>query len=312
MSKNKQESKAAKFCFKFWWIRRPVQVAAFFLFFGGLWQLSPWPLVVPALSCLGVEWKTFGCAFGVLQDLLYRTAALWIVPAIFLLAGVILGRAFCGWICPFGFVMDLLRFIKRKGTEFSLRTHNFLKDVKYGVLLSVLLISGTLAVTLILNPVAGEEYKTALGVFGEAPFCVLCPAGTLFALIPTFIVKILPTLPPIYMMTWEQFTRIVSALFVTRIVLLAIFLVAGFYVTRFWCRYFCPVGALMALINRFSYLGLRRNLTKCTKCRLCVEKCPMVVPILDLPWDKFTDPECTLCMECYDVCPEDALSLQAP
>jgi len=312
MLKNKQVSKAPKFRFKFWWIRRPVQVAAFILFFGGLWQLSAWPLVVPALNCLGVEWKTFGCAFGVLQDLLYRTVTLWIVPAIFLVAGVIVSRAFCGWICPFGFVMDLLRFIKRKGTEFSLRTHNFLKDVKYGVLFSVLLISGTLAVTLISNPVAGEEYKAALGVFGVAPFCVLCPAGTLFALIPTFIVKVLPTLPPIYLMSWEQFTKIVSALFFTRIALLAMFLVASFYVTRFWCRYACPVGGLMALISRFSYLGLRRNLTKCTKCRLCVEKCPMVVPILDLPWEKFTDPECTLCMECYDACPEGALSLQAP
>ena len=312
MSKNKQVSKASKFRFKFWWVKRPAQVAAFILFFGGLWHLGPWPLVVPALNCLGVEEKTFGCAFGVLQDLLYRTVMLWMVPAVFLVGGVILGRTFCGWFCPFGFVMDLLSFIKRKRTEFSLRTHNLLKDVKYGVLFSILLVSGALATSLILDPVAGEEYKMALGVFGEAPFCVLCPAGTLFAVIPTFVVKTLPTLPPVSMMSWELLTTIATPLLVTRIVLLAIFLLAGYYVTRFWCRYFCPVGALMALISRVSYLGLGRNLTKCTKCRLCVEKCPMAVRILDLPWEKFTDPECTLCMECYDVCPEDALSLQAP
>lgn len=310
----KQGSKTLQLRFKFSWIRRPVQVAAFILFFGGLWQLGALSVVVPALNCLGVQWKTFGCAFGVLQDMymVYSTVALWIVPAVFLLAGVIVGRAFCGWICPFGFVMDLLSFMKRKRTEFSLRTHNLLKDVKYGVLFGVLLISGTLAVALIFDPISGGAYREALGVFGVAPFCAVCPAGTLFALIPAFMVTVLPTLPPVYSMTWELFTTIASPLFVTRIVLLAMFLIAGYYVTRFWCRYFCPVGALMALITRVSYLGLGRNLSKCTKCRACVEKCPMAVPILALPWEKFTDPECTLCMECYDACPEDALRLQAP
>jgi len=70
----------------------------------------------------------------------------------------------------------------------------------------------------------------------------------------------------------------------------------------------------MAIMNKFSFLGLRRDLVKCSKseCRLCVEACPMNVRILDLPWEKFSDMECIYCMKCVDVCPNKAIKLKYP
>ena len=70
----------------------------------------------------------------------------------------------------------------------------------------------------------------------------------------------------------------------------------------------------MAIMNRFSFLGLRRDLVKCVKgeCRLCVEACPMNVHVLDLPWKKFSDPECIYCMKCVDACPDKAIRLKYP
>jgi len=70
----------------------------------------------------------------------------------------------------------------------------------------------------------------------------------------------------------------------------------------------------MAVLNRFSFLGLRRDLHKCPKgeCRLCVEACPMRVRILDLPWEKFSDPECIYCLKCADACPNKAIKLKYP
>jgi polyferredoxin len=91
-------------------------------------------------------------------------------------------------------------------------------------------------------------------------------------------------------------------------------LVFAAYVPRSWCKYFCPHGAIMAILNKFSFLGLRRDPVKCAKaeCRLCVEVCPMRVPILDLPWEKFSDSECIYCLKCVDACPDKAIKLKYP
>lgn len=274
--------------------------------------MGSWPLIIPALDCLGVEWKAVGCAFGVLQNSIYTRYVLWTILASFLLVGMILGRAFCGWICPFGFVMDLVKMIRRKRSELSLRTHETLKDLKYGVLFGTLLFGGLITATLAMNPGISWRYTQEFGDVLLAPFCVLCPAGTLFAIIPKFLIKLVQTLPYYYTLTGEEFAMHNLFPFLTRLAILTILLVAVLYIPRFWCRYACPVGALMGLINHFSYLGLKRDLTKCTKCRACVEKCPMRVPILDLPWEKFTHPECTMCMVCSDACAEGALKLKFP
>lgn len=68
------------------------------------------------------------------------------------------------------------------------------------------------------------------------------------------------------------------------------------------------------MLNYFSFLGLKRDVVKCTKesCRRCVEVCPMKVPILDLPWEKFTHPECIYCLECVDACKTRAIKPKFP
>jgi formate hydrogenlyase subunit 6/NADH:ubiquinone oxidoreductase subunit I len=52
----------------------------------------------------------------------------------------------------------------------------------------------------------------------------------------------------------------------------------------------------------------------CTKagCSDCVQACPMKVPILELPWEKFTHPECIYCMKCVDACTTKAIKPKVP
>jgi len=106
----------------------------------------------------------------------------------------------------------------------------------------------------------------------------------------------------------------VPLLFWFQLAIMVAVLVFSAYVPRGWCKYFCPHGAIMAIMNKFSFLGLRRDLVKCAKgeCRLCVEVCPMNVRVLDLPWEKFSDPECIYCMKCVDACPDKAIKLKYP
>lgn len=283
--------------------RKIVQFLSFVLFNAVLFGLGPWPIVLPVMYSLGVPQKTVGDAFAMLQWMLHDLVFPWIPLASFLLVAVFLGRSLCGWVCPFGFVQDLLGYVKKKHTEVSLRTHNGMIRVKYIVLAVTLLISVTLALALLRG--IGESYTTALGAFAPAPFNALSPADTLFAIVPRIVLDI----------RYANFDVLMSGIFLwARLIIMVIVLVLAVYVPRSWCRYLCPHGAALAVLNRFSFLGLKREPLKCTKagCRACVEVCPMKVPILDLPWEKFTDPECVYCLKCVEACTTKAIKPKFP
>ncbi len=293
--------------------RRISQFLCFLLFNAAIFGLGPWPLFLPVLQSLGAPPKTVGDAFGALQLMLYNGVFPWLPLASIFLAAIFTGRALCGWVCPFGFVQDLLKYIKRKQAEVSLRTHETMIKVKHGILLLTLFISGSLAVSAVSG---GTSYVEALGAFAPGPFEALSPANTLFAILPRVIFDIRHA---IFMVMEAPESILIgilslSPLFWLRFAIMVAVLAMGVYVQRSWCRYLCPEGALLALLSRFSFLGLKRDPLKCTRaeCRACVEACPMKVRILDLPWEKFTDPECIYCLKCVSACSTKALRPKFP
>ena len=292
--------------------RRIVQFLSFIFFSAIIFNLGALPLLFPVLWTWGLQQNTAGDAFTALQFALYNAVFPWLALASFLIVGVLIGKSLCGWICPFGFVQDLVGFIKRKQADFSSRTHDSMVYMKYFVLGIALFVSVTFSASKLMGASGG--YESAIGIFTKAPFTALSPAETLFGTLPTMILNFrtalatksvtdalsgISTLPPLF---WVQFF------------IMAFVLVFAAFIPRGWCRYFCPHGAIMAVLNRFSFLGLRRDPVKCAKggCRLCVSACPMRVPILDLPWEKFSDPECIYCMKCADACHEKAIKLKYP
>lgn len=268
--------------------------------------LGPWPVLLPIVQSPGVPQKTVSDAFSALQVMLYQRIFPWLPIASFLLTAVILGRALCGWVCPFGFIQDLLVYVKKRHTRVSLRTHGGMLKVKYGILAAVLFISVTLSISLALG--VGKSYESAIGVFAPAPFNALSPADTLFAILPRMVLMI------VYAPEALIVGIISDPLFWVRLTIMIAIIVLAVYVPRSWCRYFCPIGALLAVLNRFSFLGLKRDPLRCTRagCRTCVDACPMMVRILELPWEKFTDSECIYCLKCVDACPTRAIKPKFP
>lgn len=288
--------------------RRISLFLCFILFNAIILGVGPWAILLPVYHSVGTPQKTIGDAFAALQNMLFQLIFPWIPIAAFLLTGILLGRALCGWACPFGFIQELLEYIKKKHTEVSPRTHQQMLRVKYIILGITLFISATLAASLAAG--IGESYKQALGLFAPAPFTAISPADTLFAIMPKMVFD------AIYLGLDAFANALVTAhpIFWIRLVIMALVLVLAAYVPRGWCRYLCPHGALLALLNRFSFLGLKRDPVRCTKvgCRTCVEVCPMKVPILELPWEKFTDPECIYCLKCVDACTTKAIRPKFP
>ncbi|MBS7635879.1 4Fe-4S binding protein [Candidatus Bathyarchaeota archaeon] len=298
-------------------LRRVVQLLSFLLFSAMVFNLDSLPIVLPVLWSWGYQPNTLGDAFTALQLMFsgWRLPSVvfpWFATASFLLVGVLIGKSLCGWVCPFGFIQDLVGFVKVKKTEVSPKTHRNMALVKYFVLGIVLFISLTFSAAKLAG--AQRDYERALGIFAYAPFTAISPAETLFSSLPRGIqsfsievterpiVDVLSGILDLPTIFWAQLFILVGVL------------VLAAYVPRGWCRYLCPHGAIMAFLNKFSFLGLRRDPVKCVKgeCRECVKACPMMVPILELPWEKFSDPECIYCMKCSDTCPHKAIRLKYP
>ena len=274
-------------------------------------KIQPIPFGLPILASVNSHFSAVYSSFDLIQLELSQPEFPFIVFGTVLLIGAVVGRAFCGWVCPVGFIQDIITNLKGRLEMVSPRTQKSSIRVKYVLLFGTLLISASLAIALASG--AGSDFKAALGVLAAGPFIAFSPDATLFGTVPaligiardnfaSFLAKP-PTMQEVY--AW---LTAVPPLLALRLLILVAFFGAAWRVPRFFCRYICPTGALMAIFQKYSLSGMKRDPVKCTKCPHCEIKCPMQVNILDLPWEKFNDPECIMCMECVDACPHGSLS----
>jgi len=197
-----------------------------------------------------------------------------VVMLIAVLAVALLFRsAFCGWICPLGFIQDLVnKFsvllqkwfpgIRRRFASLKKKTSRlavldrYLRYVKYLVLVWA---------------VGGSAY------FGYMVFRDFDP--------------------------WSTLLSIAEFSFTPGVIVLAATLIASFFIERPWCRYACPLGAISGLIGKFSPVYLKREECACTSCKICSNSCPMGLEIHTATTIKSVD--CISCLECVDACPRD-------
>lgn len=92
-------------------------------------------------------------------------------------------------------------------------------------------------------------------------------------------------------------------------VLFAIFLFDLFGVKNGWCGHLCPLGATYSLIGSFSLIRVKHNHENCTNCMKCKIVCPenQVLHMIYKESVSVTSGECTNCGRCIDVCDDNAL-----
>jgi polyferredoxin len=233
----------------------------------------------------------------------------WITLGLVFLIGAISGRLMCGWICPIGFLQDLMIAVRGRVTHVSPRTHSQAIKIKYLVLGATLLVSGTLGLALLLG--VGSEYKKALGPFATGLMIPLSPDSIIFGTVRELIIatieKVSETQATLNFELLQKLIWSIPSLLIFQLFVILSFFFASYKIPRFWCRYLCPTGALMALFQSFSMLGMKREPVKCSRCPHAEPSCPMQIKILDMPWEKFNHPECIFCMECADACPNNSL-----
>lgn len=239
---------------------------------------------VPVLNCYSCPGALGACPIGSLQTALgsvNRRFPFYVLGTLTLF-GVILGRAVCGLLCPFGLVQDLLHKIPVPKFKIPAAADRSARYLKYGVLL----------ILVILLPIF------AVAQTGVAPpyFCkYICPAGTLGGGIPLLLAN-----PPL--------RAVAGGLFGWKLFVLILILAASAAVHRPFCKYLCPLGAFYSLFNRFSFYQVKTDRDRCVGCGTCVRACPMNVEVTKNP----DSPECIRCGKCKTVCPAGAIRIGFP
>ena len=244
---------------------------------GSIYQGKGKAVCVPGLNCYSCPAAAGACPIGAFQAVVgaskFRFS--YYISGFLILIGVLLGRFVCGFLCPFGWLQDLLH--KIPGKKFSTAKLKPLRYLKYVILV----------VFVILLP---AFVTNSLGM-GDPFFCkYICPQGVLEGAIPLALAN-------------SGIRAALGHLFTFKFTILALFIILSILFYRPFCKWICPLGAIYSLFNKVSFLKIQVDHEKCVGCQKCSRVCKMDVNVVDTP----NHPECIRCGECMKACPVDAV-----
>ena len=183
-------------------------------------------------------------------------------------ATVLVGRFFCGFFCSFGAVQDLLWLGSHRlralfpGKRNLKKADRIFRFAKYAVLFYFIIF--------IWSGVTAVKTAGPWQVFGQY-------------------------------VSFGHWPGLKPLLSVGGVLLLLIF-IGSLFVQRFFCRYFCPMGAIYSLISQASFLKIDKPRDGCGKCHLCTSKCTMGMDLTKK--DRIAGGECISCQKCVSWCPK--------
>ena len=295
----------------------------FFLLITDLRYLKGWPVSIFLEASPLVALATALTTHTIYRNLVWGLVVIAVT--------MMLGRVWCNWMCPFGILHHIFGIIgNRRSTKQMIEVNRYRKiyAIKYYILIAMLAMASLwiLPTTIdapskIIASYKGEELQSTgvkrifaaigTGIAESAeehkPGNSSLQIGLLDPIALTVRSMTTSVLPTVHMASESIYTEpreywqawIVGLIFIG-------FLVANWWIPRFFCRAICPLGALLGLFSRFSLWRIDRDPVRCTDCDLCLKSCEGASdPHLDL-----RKSECFVCLNCIEDCPHDALSFR--
>lgn len=232
-------------------------------------------LCVPGLNCYSCPGAVGACPIGAMQAVIgnwnYKIA--FYVAGFLVFVGAVMGRFVCGWLCPFGFIQDLLHKIYFPKKIDTFRGDKLLRKLKYMILVIFVIL-----MPMFLVDILGQ---------GAPYFCkLICPAGTLEGGLLLVLLN-------------QSLRSAVGWLYTWKNIILIITIILSILIYRPFCKYICPLGAVYSVFNSVSVFRYRVDKEMCIDCGICVDVCKMQVN----PIKNVNDLECIRCGACKRTCP---------
>jgi ferredoxin-type protein NapH len=312
-------------------------------------------LSVPMLACFYPSGRTVTCPIWQLQAYIFPfwdsgvrgylvyyvtdgLEKLAIVVGLVVLMSVVLGRFFCGWLCPFGLYMDILTRLRKatgkRHLSFGQKGSAKLRQFSYIIIAVFLILSvifGSQAIfgaQIVPGTNVGGPQGTEAGITGaiNEPFCLVCPVRPLCTLAEigvNYASLGLSGMRYNYVFgidlgsSWPLWLIGGFYVSVVNLVILAIVTILSIAYRRFWCR-ICPMGAISGFFSTFkpfkqvALTKLEKNEQTCTKCGVCKRVCPtQATDMYEKKGGDVTESKCMLCFRCVEMCPEkDTLKIK--
>ena len=207
-------------------------------------------------------------------------AGLFIFLAI-VLVSLIFGKSFCSWLCPVGYISELVGDFGEK----------------------------------LLKKIFKRNIKTALPKWLDYPLRSIKYLLLGFLFFSVFFLMTTVAVKAFLDSPYNQVADLKMYYFFadishTALIVLAVLFILSIFIRNFWCRFLCPYGALLGIVSFLSPHRIKRNPVSCIDCGLCVKACPSNIKV-DKVKTVWSD-ECSTCMNCVDVCPvADTLDLKS-
>lgn len=244
-------------------------------FTGKIYAGSTKQVCVPGLNCYSCPGAVGACPIGSLQNTLsgLKFKFPYYVLGLLIFFGTLLGRAVCGFLCPFGFLQDLLYKIPFYKKIKEWRGDKILRYLKYVVLV----------VFVIVLPI----------VYKLTPFFCkyICPSGTMAGILLS--------------LADHSLFQVFGKIFTWKFSLLVLIVLSSVLIYRPFCKYLCPLGAFYGLFNKVALFSINLDKGKCIGCKACARACDMCVD----PSVNPNSAECIRCGKCVGACSEKALSM---
>ena len=277
-------------------LRWTILFISFFLLLFGAYAGLYLGYSIPTFSCCYVRARAGTCFMLTLQQTIAsftRDSTLIFFERFFYFSilVIILGRSWCGWVCPLGLFQDVLDWIRTKlgisYIRFSRKLVQSLAWIKWTFFSIAVLIPAWVAFPLFC-PCAALNLNI--------PYCQLCPGK--------YILPLIVGNPARIAVNFNSVANLITS--TLGLTFSSVTIIGAMIKRRFFCT-FCPLGLMMSWYRKISFFKLKKDDSKCTRCEICYNACPMDIEDVyqSLGKSDVTSKDCILCLKCVENCPED-------